>query len=306
MPLGLFDATNLKPKSRPPGRLALALGIGPALLVILVFFGGGLWLGALEALGKGPTGAGRLTLEHFSNVLLDPDFLRALALTLHVAGVSSLLACLLALGAALAFHRLGSRARAVAFIFQAPLAAPHLAVAVAIMFLLSPSGLLSRLGVGLGLFESAAGFPLLVNDPWFIGVIVTYVWKEVPFIALMLMAALAGSEEGLDEAAATLKAGPWQRFLHVTWPTIMPALGAAGLIVFAYAFANFETPLLLGPTWPTPLPVMSYRMWSDIDLARRPEGVALALVTGMITAALMGLAWAVFRPRAGAQGDESP
>jgi len=163
---------------------------------------------------------------------------------------------------------------------------PHLVVAVALVFMLTPAGLFSRVIVKLGLIDSSAAFPLLVNDRWSIAIILTYVWKEIPFITLMILSVLRRSGFELLEVGRTLKAGRWQRFRYITLPIISPSLGAACLIVFAYTFGAFEVPFLLGQTYPMMLPVWAYKNYSDVDLLARPEGIA----TGLIIAAIIVIA----------------
>ena len=257
--------------------------LAPALAVVAVLFGGGLLLGLLQALGHLPAaGFDRLTLAHFSNVLTDPDFVKGLLLTLYVALTSTVVASFISVVLALAFMRLFETARLARFIFQIPLAVPHLVIAVAVVFMLSPAGFFSRALSAVGIIESSSAFPLLVNDPWGIGIMSAYIWKEVPFITLMVIAALRSGGIELVDAAKTLKAGPWQRFRYVILPTIFPSLGAAALIVFAFTFGAFEVPYLLGRTYPMMLPVQAYKKYADIDLMQRPEGIATGLVIAVV------------------------
>jgi putative spermidine/putrescine transport system permease protein len=117
-----------------------------------------------------------------------------------------------------------------------------------------------------------------VNDRWGFGIMAAYIWKEVPFITLMILSVLRGAGVDLLEVGRTLKASRWQRFRHITLPIIFPSLGAACLIVFAYTFGAFEIPFLLGRTYPMMLPVWAYKNYSDVDLLARPEGIAAGLV----------------------------
>jgi putative spermidine/putrescine transport system permease protein len=276
-------------RARRPGRPGATIGLlAPALAVVALLFGGGLALGLVQSLGYLPAaGMSSLTLGHFARVLRDPDFLESLGLTLYIALTSTLMAAALSVAAALAFNALAERSRAVRFVFQIPLTVPHLVIAVAVAFMLAPSGLLARVLQTAGFISSAEDFPLLVNDPWGVGILAAYVWKEVPFITLMILAVLrAGGAELLD-VGRTLKAGRWQRFRHITLPMILPSLGAASLIVFAYTFGAFEIPYLLGQTYPMMLPVWAYKAYSDVDLLSRPEGIAAGLViAAMVTAAV--------------------
>jgi putative spermidine/putrescine transport system permease protein len=261
--------------------------VAPALIVVVVLFGGGLALGLIQSLGHLPAaGLKSLSFKHFINVLGDPDFLQSLMLTLYVALSSTVIAGAISIAMAIFLISLSEKNRLIHFIFQIPLTVPHLVVAVALVFMLTPTGLFSRVIVKLGLIDSSAAFPLLVNDRWSIAIILTYVWKEIPFITLMILSVLRRSGFELLEVGRTLKAGRWQRFRYITLPIISPSLGAACLIVFAYTFGAFEVPFLLGQTYPMMLPVWAYKNYSDVDLLARPEGIA----TGLIIAAIIVIA----------------
>ncbi len=282
----LAQDTNARTRISP-GFASIVKMVGPAVVVVMVLFGGGLALGLIQSLGHLPAaGMKSLSLKHFGNVLGDPDFLLSLALTLYVALVSTLIAAAISVGMAVFLLKLSEKSRVVHFIFQIPLTVPHLVIAVAVVFMLTPSGIFSRLAVQLGLIDTAAAFPLLVNDRWAIGIILAYVWKEIPFITLMILSVLRRSGADLLDVGRTLKADRWQRFRYITLPTISPSLGAACLIVFAYTFGAFEVPFLLGQTHPMLLPVWAYKNYSDVDLLARPEGIA----TGLIIAAIIVVA----------------
>ncbi len=278
--------TNARTRSSP-GFSTIAKLISPALIVVVVLFGGGLVLGLIQSLGHLPAaGLKSLSTKHFVNVLGDPDFTRSLMLTLYVSLASTAVAAAVSIVMAIFLLSLSEKSRLIHFVFQIPLTVPHLVVAVAMVFMLAPTGLLSRAVVKLGLIESSAAFPLLVNDQWGIGIILAYVWKEIPFITLMILSVLRRGGADLLEVGRTLKAGRWQRFRYITLPTISPSLGAACLIVFAYTFGAFEVPYLLGQTYPLMLPVWAYKNYSDVDLLARPEGIA----TGLIIAAIVVIA----------------
>jgi len=272
-----------------PGFSTIAKMVAPALVVVIVLFGGGLVLGLIQSLGHLPAaGLKSLTVKHFVNVMGDPDFARSLILTLYVALSSTAVAAVISMVMAIFLLSLSEKSRLIHFIFQIPLTVPHLVIAVAMVFMLTPTGLLSRVILKLGLIDSSAAFPLLINDRWGIGIILTYVWKEIPFITLMILSVLRRSGVELLEVGRTLKADRWQRFRYITLPVISPSLGAACLIVFAYTFGAFEVPFLLGQTYPMMLPVWAYKNYSDVDLLARPEGIATGLIiAGIIVVAIV-------------------
>jgi putative spermidine/putrescine transport system permease protein len=215
-------------------------------------------------------------------VLTDPDFPTSLGLTFHIALTSTVIAAVIGVALALILTRWAVHNRLVHFVLQIPLTVPHLVVAVSMLFLLAPAGLVARLAASLGLIASPGEFPLLVNDRWAVGILLVYIWKEIPFITLMVLSVLKNTGGELIEVGQTLKAGPWQRFRFILLPVIAPSLAAACLIVFAFSFGAFEVPYLLGRTYPMSLPVRAYKSYMDVDLAARPEGIAIGLVIALV------------------------
>lgn len=257
--------------------------LGPAFALVLLLFGGGLTLGLFQALGySAAEGVQSITFDHFRTIFTDPDFGGSITLTLYISLTSTLLAASISIVLALAMISWAAESRLVNFILEIPLTVPHLVVAISILLLLSPAGLFSRLLSFLGLLSSSSSFPLLINDDYGIGIIMVYVWKEVPFITFMLLSVLTNLGPELNEAGATLRASRFQRFRYITFPILGPSLGAACLIVFAFTFGAFEVPYLLGKTYPTSLPVWAYKNYSDIDLLARPEGIAIGLIIAAI------------------------
>ncbi len=282
-----FTATTTR--GRTPSPRLLLLLLGPAVTLIALLFGGGLLLGLLQALGHVPSQSFELlTLKHFIAVLTDPDFCKSLLLTFYIAFTSTTIAAIFSLGLALLLHHYGAEDRLLHFFLQIPLTVPHLAVGISLLMLLAPAGLFSRLFIFLGIIESSSSFPLLVNDPFALTILLVYIWKEIPFITFMLITVLKNSGPELAEAGATLGADKWQRFKHITLPTLAPSLGGGCLVVFAFTFGAFEIPYLLGQTYPLTLPVWAYKNYSDIDLFARPEGIAIGLIiAGIVTLSVL-------------------
>lgn len=268
--------------ARLPARLRLALLIGPALLVTLGLCFGGLGVALARSL-QGPGGG--VTLAAWRAILADPGFLRALGLTLYVAGVSTVLALALGTAAALLLRQRFRGRGAVAFLAQLNLTVPHVVGALGILYLFGQSGLVARLAWHAGLIAAPAEFPALVNDPWAVGVILHYVWKEVPFVALIVLAQMQALGPDWEAVARSLGARPWQAFRQGLLPLLQPALAAAGAIVFAFACGAYEVPLLLGASHPEALPVLAFRHFTDVDLGQRPQAMAMAVVIAALAAA---------------------
>lgn len=268
---------------RQYSRLKTCILLGPALGVILLLFGGGLFWGLLQSLGYLPAvGIEKLTFIHYLNILEDPDFLLSLGLTFYISSISTLIALVLGTAVALALFFSKEKSKLLSFILQIPLVIPHLVIAISVIFMFSPTGIFSRLAIFTGLIDQSADFPLLINDDWGLGIIFTYIWKEVPFICMMIFPLLNEQGKELLEAGKTLKATPWQRFRYIILPLIFPALESAGMIVFAFSFGAFEIPWLLGQRYPALLPVWAYQNYTDVDLMARPEGIATGIIIALI------------------------
>jgi putative spermidine/putrescine transport system permease protein len=250
---------------------------------VIVLFGGGLLMALAQSLGYIPAiGRTELSLEAYRRVLGDPAFGRSLGLSLWIAAVSSAVSVLMAVGGALALRRPLRGQKFTTFIFQLPIPIPHLVGAIGVLFLLGQSGLLARLAFGAGLIQTPAQFPALIYDRYGAGIILTYVWKSAPFIGIILLAVLRGLGDEYEEAAQTLGANRWQRFRYVTLPFLTPGILSSSILVFAFTFGAFEVPLLLGQRFPSMLPVLAYRYYSDVDLNSRPEAMAMSLIIAAV------------------------
>jgi putative spermidine/putrescine transport system permease protein len=177
----------------------------------------------------------------------------------------------------------------VSFLFQLGLTVPHLVGAIGILYLFSQSGSFARLGYAWGLIAKPADFPALVFDPYAIGIILQYVWKEVPFIGVIVLASLQATSEDYEQVARTLGASRWQTFRFVLLPLIFPGLLSASVIVFAFTFGAYEIPLILGQNYPATLPVLAYRKYTDVDLLARPEAMAIAILIAVLSGLMIWL-----------------
>jgi putative spermidine/putrescine transport system permease protein len=196
--------------------------------------------------------------------------------------VSTAVSTLLALLAALSLRHVQRGQRLITFIFQTNLPIPHLVGAIGILLLFSQSGFLARLAHLAGLIQVPADFPALVFDPYALGIILEYVWKSTVFMGIILLAALQSIGEDYENVARTLGANRWQRLRYVILPLLRPAILSASVLIFAFTFGAFEVPLLLGTRYPSALPVLAYRLYTDVDLNARPEAMALSVVIAAI------------------------
>jgi putative spermidine/putrescine transport system permease protein len=269
-------------------RLRITLLLAPAMTLIVVLFFGGLAVGVMRSFNWMPViGLTDPNLDAYRAVLTDPDFLRSFLLTFHIAFTSTLISAAIAIAAALMLRRTFAGRGAINFLFQLNLTVPHIVGAIGILYLFSQSGFFARMAYHIGLIARPGEFPALVYDPYAIGIILQYVWKEVPFIGVIVLAQMQALGTDYESVARSLGASRWQAFRHVLLPLILPGVLSASVIVFAFTFGAYEVPLLLGASHPQALPVLAYKTYTDVDLAARPEAMAMAVVIAIMSALMI-------------------
>lgn len=269
-------------------RLRITLLLAPAMVLIVVLFFGGLAVGVMRSFNWMPViGLTDPNLDAYRVVLTDPDFLRSFLLTFHISFTSTFISAVIAIAAALMLRRTFAGRGAINFLFQLNLTVPHIVGAIGILYLFSQSGFFARMGYHIGLIGRPGDFPALVYDPYAIGIILQYVWKEVPFIGVIVLAQMQALGTDYESVARSLGASRWQAFRHVLLPLIMPGVLSASVIVFAFTFGAYEVPLLLGASHPQALPVLAYKTYTDVDLAARPEAMAMAVVIAIMSALMI-------------------
>jgi putative spermidine/putrescine transport system permease protein len=274
-------------------RLRIALLLAPALTIIVVLFFGGLAVGVMRSFSYMPViGLTEPNLDAYRAVLADPEFLRSFLLTFHISFTSTLISAVIAIAAALLLRRSFAGRGTINFLFQLNLTVPHIVGAVGILYLFSQSGFFARMAYQIGLIARPGEFPELVYDPLAVGIILQYVWKEIPFIGVIVLAQMQALGTDYESVARSLGASRWQAFRHVLLPLILPGVLSASVIVFAFTFGAYEVPLLLGASHPQALPVLAYKTYTDVDLAARPAAMAMAVVIAALSALMI---WAYLR-----------
>ena len=129
----------------------------------------------------------------------------------------------------------------------------------------------------------------MVFDPYAIGIILQYVWKETPFIGVIILANINSLIEDYESVARSLGASKWQSFRYVFLPFIFPSALFASVIVFAFTFGAFEIPLMLGANYPSALPVLAYRKYTDVDLGAMPDAMAITITIAIFSSLIIFL-----------------
>src|SRR5262249_55536560 len=96
------------------------------------------------------------------------------------------------------------------------------------------------------LLERLTGHDLLSGLSYKVfGIVLAYVYFEIPRATLTLEAALRGFDDRLDAAAKTLGAGFWRRFFLVFLPLTAPALLSTFAVTFSVSLGSFGVALIV-------------------------------------------------------------
>ena len=141
----------------------------------------------------------------------------------------------------------------------------------------------------------------LLHNYW--GVFLSMMISGFPFAFLLSLSYLTGVDPALEQAAATLGAGPAARFRHVLLPLLMPGLAMTFCLSFVQAFSVFPSAILLGaPSGPTRvISIAAYQAafeQYDYSLASA-IAMLMALVELLIVAAVLGGRGLLYRGPAG-------
>ena len=92
-----------------------------------------------------------------------------------------------------------------------------------ILVFLEPTGIVNRLLLALGIIEKP--IPFMMQPEWYRTVyIASAVWQSVGWNSIIYLAALAGIDPQLYEAAVMDGAGRWKQLIHITLPSLLPTI----------------------------------------------------------------------------------
>ncbi len=148
-------------------------------------------------------------------------------------------------------------------------------------------GALNGLLMQLGVIKHSVVW--LINPMWAMNlVILADFWHVVPFVALILQAALATIPTELEEAAAVDGANIWQRFWYIRLPLLRPAILVALIIRSVEAFRVFDIVYIItrgGPAFGTI--TISYLTYLEtFSYGKLGSGAALSFLISIFTLAM--------------------
>ncbi len=192
----------------------------------------------------------------------------AVWLTLRLATVTTVI--LLLVGTPLAWWLARTRSRwkgPVGAVVALPLVLPPTVLGFYLLVAMGPQGPVGRV-------TEALGIGLLPFT--FAGLVVGSVFYSMPFVVQPLQNAFEAVGERMLEAAATLRAGPWDTFFTVVVPLARPGFVTASILGFAHTVGEFGVVLMIGGNIPERTRVVSVAIYDHVEALEYAEAHLLA------------------------------
>jgi putative spermidine/putrescine transport system permease protein len=251
--------------------------LAPAVLLLVALFG---MPAVYSVLGAFTGSAGQWSLENFEKAidLYGRDIWFTIWLVCGSVAVIASLAVFIA-----GYLTLGNNplaVRVLAWLYRWPLFIPMVCVAQMMRSFLARNGMLNNALVGSGLLNAASTTSLL---DWR-GVMITFVWKQLPFVTLMVAGAMASLDRSFIEAARDLGASRLRVLFGIILPLVQTPLLVACVLTFVTLMSVLSVPVMLTSDTPTMISVdMAYRITTFGDYGTADAlGVISYLITMMV------------------------
>ncbi|HRD76458.1 MAG TPA: sugar ABC transporter permease [Hyphomicrobiaceae bacterium] len=279
------DVIVAKPKWRPlesEGNLALLLLL-PTLVLLGLFIAYPFLRGIMLAVTDTKVGEpGKwVGFENFGRLLADPIFHAVVKNTFLYTFVTTIFKLALGLWLAILLNRnFKFKAFTRAFILL-PFIVPTVLACFAWKWMFDPTfSVVNWFLWKAGVITNSINW-LGDGDLAMLSIIIVNVWRGVPFFAISLMAGLQTISPDLQEAAAIDGAKPWQRFIYITWPLLLPVTMVVVLFSVIQTFADFQIVYVLtggGPANATHLfATYAYQLGIGTGLLSQGAAVSLAM-----------------------------
>ncbi len=188
---------------------------------------------------------------------MDPAGLQAIALTLRLATITTVILLLLGTPLAWWLARTCSWLRGpIGALVALPLVLPPVVLGFYLLVLMGPNGPLGKL-------TQALGWGTLTFS--FTGLVIGSVFYSLPFVVKPLEDAFSALGDRPLEVAATLRASPLDTFFSVVLPLCKPAYLTATVMGFAHTVGEFGIVLMLGGNIPGKTRVLSVQIYDHVE-----------------------------------------
>lgn len=194
--------------------------------------------------------------------------MEAIWLTLRLASVVTLL--LLIIGTPIAWWLARTRSwlkGPVGAVVALPLVLPPTVLGFYMLVAMGPNGFIGQLtqSLGIGLLPFS-----------FSGLVIASVVYSLPFVVQPIQNAIQSLGERPLEVAATLRAGPWDRFFYVVLPLSKSGFLSAAILGFAHTIGEFGVVLMIGGNIPQETRVVSVQIYDYVEAMEYGQAHLLA------------------------------
>ncbi|MGY4526884.1 molybdate ABC transporter permease subunit [Pseudomonas sp. UBA4617] len=222
---------------------------------------------------------------------LDASDLGAIWLTVKLASLTTLI--LLIVGTPIAWWLARTRSwlrGPVGAVVALPLVLPPTVIGFYLLIALGPQGWLGQATQALGLGSVVFSFS---------GLVIGSVIYSMPFVVQPLQNAFAAIGQRPLEVAATLRASPWDSFVHVVLPLARPGFITASILGFAHTVGEFGVVLMIGGNIPDKTRVVSVQIFDHVEAMAYTQAHWLAGAMLLFSFLVLLLLYAGRRGKAG-------
>ena len=123
---------------------------------------------------------------------------------------------------------------------------------------------------GSAIFFSLAKLGLAATFP---GIVIAHIILGTPFVVITVTATLSGFDHSITRAASSLGSSPYNTFMKITLPLILPGVISGGLFAFVTSFDEVVVVLFLAGLDNTTIPI---QMWTGLREQLSPTILAVA------------------------------
>ena len=253
--------------------LVMAFLYVPIILVVVYgFIPNGMSMSFFDASGNFAGFTGKWYGMIFSGDRRLDALIESFWLSLTIAGLATLVSCVLGTTAALALHKWRGRLQSVhhALVYT-PLIMPDILIGISLLMLFVACG------VGCGFWT----------------ILIAHITFCVSYIVMTVLARLQDFDDRIVEAAYDLGAGPWYTFFHVQLPILMPGIVAGGLLAFTLSIDDVVITSFVNGAGTNTFPTYVSSMTKHSR--NLPAVFALSTLMLLFTCVLMGLSKLIAR-----------
>lgn len=159
-----------------------------------------------------------------------------------------------------------------------PLAIPTLVTGVMLVILYGPQQALG------GWLERTLGWRVIFASP---GIVLALLFVTFPFVVRAVQPVLLSLDRAVEDAAATLGAGPWTIFRRVTLPPLVLPLTSGALLSFARAVGEFGAIIIVAGNIPLRSQTAAVYVWGEVESENRFGASAVSVALLAIAFALI-------------------